>query len=174
MFNHTLNTTFRLLGSKALNHSTKATGNGVLLFGQAGITPKDTPDWVYLNAFWAIDKFSSAARAPDQGGPLGRAGLLFDAVGLGRYGSALGNEANNSVGFALGYQMFFDTFRRQLVVEVGARKDTKGASQDAVALGGRFQQAFGRHLLLRFDSFISGGKDRGPGYGGRTELMVKF
>jgi hypothetical protein len=144
------------------------------LFAQIGLTPKGTPDWLYLDAFWAIDKFSSAARGPEEGGPLGRTGLLFSAVGLGRYGAALGNYADNSVGLALGYQMFFDAFRRQLVVEVGAKKDTKGTQQDTVALGARVQQAIWRHLLLQFDTFVAGGRRQGPGFGGRTELVVKF
>jgi hypothetical protein len=174
LVNHTFNTTFRVVGSRALNQPTPQTNNGVLLFSQIALTPKGSPDWLYLDAFWAIAKFSSAARAPDAGGPLGRTGLLFSAVGLGRYGAALGNGANDSVGFSLGYQMFFAALRRQLVLEIGARKDTKGTSQDAAALGARVQQAIWRHLLLQFDSFVSAGRQRGPGYGGRTELVVKF
>jgi hypothetical protein len=174
LFDTTLNTTFRVLGSSALNKSTPQTNNGALLFTQIGVTPLGTLDWLYLNAFWAIDKFSSAARGPEEGGPLGRTGLLFSAIGIGRYGSALGNQAENSAGLALGYQIFFSEFRRQLLVEVGARKDTKGTRQDALALGARVQQAIWRHLLLQLDAFVAGGRNRGPGYGGRTELVVKF
>jgi hypothetical protein len=174
LFDTTLNTTFRVLGSRALNKPTPQTRNGALLFTQIAVTPLGKPDWLYLNAFWAIDKFSSAARGPEEGGPLGRTGLLFNAVSLGRYGSALGNQAEDSIGLALGYQMFFSEFRRQLLVEVGARKDTKGTRQDAVALGARVQQAIWRHLVLQLDTFVAGGRNRGPGYGGRTELVVKF
>ena len=174
LFNHSFNTTFRLLGSRALNRPTAQTSDGVLLFSQIALTPKDTLDWVYLDVFWAIDKFSSAARGLEEGGPLGRTGLLFSAVGLGRYGSALGSQAEHSVGLALGYQMFFDAFRRQVVLEIGARKDTKRTNQDAAALGVRLQQAIWRHLLLQFDSFVAGGRHQGTGYGGRTELVVKF
>jgi hypothetical protein len=173
-FGNAFNTTFRILGSAALNHATPQTSSGALLFSQVALTPKGTLDWVYLDLFVAIAKFSSAARSPDAGGPLGRIGILYDAVGLGRYGSALSNEANHSVGFALGYQMFFDTFRRQLILEVGARKDTKRTNLDAAAMGARLQQAIWRHLILQFDTFVSGGRHQGPGYGGRTELMVKF
>ena len=174
LFNHSFNTTFRLLGSRALNRPTAQTSDGVLLFSQIALTPKDTLDWVYLDVFWAIDKFSSAARGLEEGGPLGRTGLLFSAVGLGRYGSALGSQAEHSAGLALGYQMFFDAFRRQVVLEIGARKDTKRTNQDAAALGVRLQQAIWRHLLLQFDSFVAGGRHQGIGYGGRTELVVKF
>src|SRR5262249_30264860 len=130
--------------------------------------------WLYLNAFCGIDRFSSAARAPDAGGPLGRIGILFESLGLGRYGAALGNRVADSAGGAVGYQMFFSQARRQLVLEAGGRKDTNGTRQDRVAFGGRFEQAIGSRLVLRFDSFISTGPHRGPGYGGRTELMVKF
>ena len=174
LLDNAFNTTFRILGSRALDRPTPQTSNGVLLFSQIALTPKGTLDWVYLDLFWAIDKFSSAARGPEEGGPLNRTGLLFSAPALGRFGSALGNEAEHSVGFALGYQMFFDVFRRQVTFEVGARKDTKRTNQDAAALGVRLQQAIWRHLILQFDSFVAGGRHQGTGYGGRTELVVKF
>ena len=174
IFDTTFNTTFRILGSRALNRPTSQTANGALLYAEIGLTPEGTPNWAYLDAFVAIDRFSSAGRNPDAGGPLGKTGLLFQAVGLGRYGAALGNSADNSVGFVLGYQMFFAYFRQQLILELGARKDTRGSDQDALAFGGRFQQAIGRHLIFQLDSFVSGGSHRGVGYGGRTELVVKF
>ncbi|MGE5306958.1 MAG: hypothetical protein ACM3TN_26940 [Alphaproteobacteria bacterium] len=174
LFNNAFNTTLRILGSRALDRQTPQTSNGVLLFSQIALTPKGTLDWAYLDLYWAIDKFSSAARGPDEGGPLARIGLLFSSPALGRYGSALDNEAEHSVGFALGYQMFFDTFRRQLLLEVGARKDTTRASRDAAAIGARLQQAIWRHLLVQFDTFVAGGRHQGTGYGGRTELTVKF
>jgi hypothetical protein len=174
LLDNAFNTTFRILGSRALDRPTPQTSNGVLLFSQIALTPKGTLDWVYLDLFWAIDKFSSAARGPEEGGPLSRTGLLFSSPALGRYGSALGNDAEHSVGFALGYQMFFDTFRRQLLLEVGARKDTRRTNRDAAAMGARLQQAIWRHLLVQFDTFITGGRHQGPGYGGRTELVVKF
>ncbi len=168
------NTTFRILGSGALNHATPQTSNGALLFSQIALTPKGTLDWVYLDLFVAINKFSSAARGPEEAGPLTRTGLLFSSPALGRYGSALGSEAEHSAGFALGYQMFFDTFRRQLLLEVGARKDTTRANRDAAAVGARLQQAIWRHLILQLDTFAAGGRHQGMGYGGRTELTVKF
>lgn len=174
LFGEALNTTFRILGSGALNHATPQTSNGALLFSQVALTPKGTLDWVYLDLFLAINKFSSAARGPEEAGPLTRTGLLFSSPALGRYGSALNSEAEHSVGFALGYQMFFDTFRRQLLLEVGARKDTTHASRDAAAMGARLQQAIWRHLILQFDTFVAGGRHQGVGYGGRTELTVKF
>ena len=55
---------------------------------------------------------------------MGRTGILFAAVGLGRYGAALGNRADNAVGGSLGYQMFFKRTRQQLIVELGGRKHT--------------------------------------------------
>jgi hypothetical protein len=70
--------------------------------------------------------------------------------------------------------MFFDTFRRQLILEVGARKDTKRTNVDAAAMGARLQQAIWRHLIVQVDTFVAGGRHQGTGYGGRTELMVKF
>ncbi len=174
LLGRTLNSTFRVVGSQALDQETPETSDGVLFFTELGLTPHGGLNWLYLNAFWGIERFSSAARAPDAGGPLGRVGVLFEALGLGRYQAALGNRADDSAGGALGYQMFFDQFRRQLTLEVGGRKDTNGTRQDRVAFGGRLEQAIGHHFILRFDSFISTGPHRGPGYGGRTELMAKF
>ena len=174
LLNHTVNFVYRLVGSRALNHPSKETTTGTLLFTQVAMTPKGTLDWIYLDTFVAIDKFSSAARGPDAGGPLGRTGLLFESVGLGRYGAPLHNDANHAVGFALGYQMFFATFRRQITIEFGGRKNTRGTQEDAIALAARGQQAFGRHFLVEIDGFVSGNRNVGTGYGGRTELKVKF
>lgn len=172
--NYTFNTVYRFVGSRALNHPSPQTTTGALLFTQVSYTPKGTLDWIYLDSFVAIDKFSSAARGPDAGGPLGRTGLLFEAVGLGRYGPPLHNDANHAIGFALGYQTFFAVFRRQLTIEFGGRKNTRGTKEDAIALAARGQQAIGRHFIVQIDGFVSGNRNEGTGYGGRTELKVKF
>jgi hypothetical protein len=168
-----INTTFRVLGSRALDDEKPGVGNGVLLFTQVGMTPNKTPNWLYLNLFWAIGRFSSAARGPEAGGPLITTGLMYSTPELGRFGPALSNRAEDAVGAAVGYQMFFAAFRRQLVLELGARAATEGDG-DAIAVGARFQQAFGRHVVLQLDGHVSSGEDRSLGYGTRSELVFKF
>jgi hypothetical protein len=89
---------------------------------------------------------------------------------MDRYGSALSsNPAPCSVGLSAGYQMFFDGTRRQVVIEAGGR-----THQPAIALGGRLQQALGKHVVIQFDTFVSGHDHDAVGYGARSEILFKF
>jgi predicted NBD/HSP70 family sugar kinase len=65
--------------------------------------------------------------------------------------------------------MFFDGARRQVVIEAGGR-----THKDAIALGGRLQQAFGKHTIIQIDTFVAGQEERSVGAGARTEVMFKF
>ncbi len=168
------NTAFRANASIALESESAAVSDGVLLFGEVSRTLPGSEDVAYGNFFWGIDEYSSAARDPTAGGPLGRTGLLFAAVGLGQYGSALSNRADHVVGGALGYQKFFNQNRTQLVLEVGGRKGTKKRIDDAAAAGFRFQQAIGSRFILRLDGFAAIQEDRDEGFGVRSELLVRF
>lgn len=181
------NTAFHLLGSHVIGSKVSvrpgrpvaAVDDGYLLWSEVSYVLPWTEDNVYLNAFYGLDSFSSAARGPDTGGPLGRHGLAFAAQGLGRYGAPLSNQARDSYGFALGYQMFFDGVRRQLLFEFGARESTRNNGPTAVAILSRFQQAFGQRTQLQLDAFYSHtdsnirgiGKD---GYGLRSEIRFNF
>ncbi len=138
------------------------------------MTSKGTDAVAYGNFFWAIDELTSAARDETAGGPLGRVGLRFSAVGLGDCGVALSNRAGKDVGGSLGYQWFLDPYRSQLVLDVSGRKGTSSEIDDTAAIGGRFQQAIGRHLILRLDAFASSQEDRDEGFGVRSELQVCF
>ena len=129
-------------------------GDGSILFGELSITPHGTINNLYATAFWGHDRFRSIARAPGTGGPLGRAGILFAGVGIGSFGAALGNQADNSVGGTVGYQMFWQNQRRQLIVEAGGREELKGAESGAYALGMRFQQAIGQRWQLQATGFV--------------------
>lgn len=169
-----INTTFRVLGSRALEHQTSAVGSGVLLFSQIAMTPHRTSNWLYLNLFCALGRFSSAARGPDAGGPLVAAGLLYSSPEIGRFGPALSNRTEDSVGMAIGYQMFFAAFRRQLVLELGGRAGTSRDEDDAIALGARFQQALGRHAVLEIAGQVAEAEHRSTGYGVRSQLTFKF
>ena len=170
------NTSFRAVTSQPIEEDTAAASGGVLLFAEVSRTPAHSDRLWYANGFWGIEDFTSAARGPETGGPLGRTGILFSAVGLGSYGSALGNEANDSFGGAAGWQTFLgdDTHRRQLILEVGGRADTDASNRESVAIGLRFGQAVGRHAILRVDGFLAGSDDQGPSSGLRTELQIKF
>jgi len=174
LFGESISTSFSIDGSYALDHQTPAVSDGVLFYGEMGRSPKGTPDWMYVDAFWGIDKFSSAAREEDAGGPLGRTGILFEALQLGHYGAPLGNRANDAFGGSVGYQMFWDLFRRQLILELGGRHDNSSSGFDAFGVGGRLQQAFGRHLILGADAFVAAIANHAPGYGARSEAQIKF
>lgn len=173
------NASFRLLGSFAVDDETAFSTDGVLFFSELSWTPKGNHDLLYVTSFAAAGEFSSAARGPATGGPLGRAGINFAAVGLGSYGAALSSRARDTAGGAVGYQKFFDHTRRQLIFELGARFGTSSAEADAFAGTVRFQQALGRRLVMVVDGFV-GRRSGLPGigddtlYGGRIELLTKF
>jgi hypothetical protein len=169
-----INTSFRALASIPMNMESPATGRGALLFAELSHTPAHSEDIVYLNGFWGIDEFSSAARGPDTGGPLGRTGLLFAAVELGRYGAPLGNGAQNALGAALGFQRFFNEKRSQVVVEAGFRSDTNNTDQAALAIASRFETAIGQNNILRLDAFLTGRENGEPASGARVEWLIKF
>ena len=168
------NTSFRVLGSWALEQESLAVSDGWLLFSEVSLTPPWTHDNVYLNAYWGINDFASAARGETLGGPLGRVGILFAAVGLGRYGAPLSNRPNNSAGGALGYQWFFDDTRGQIVFEAGGRVGTETISPTIGAIGARYQQAIGQHMVLQLDVFGSLVHNGQEGYGTRCELRFEF
>lgn len=168
------NTSFRLLQSVAVDDENAFAGTGTLLFSEVSTTPHGTEDVVYLNAFWGIDEYTSASRAPDVGGPLGRVGILFAAVGLGRYDAALNNRAQDVAGAALGWQQLFDEGRKQLILEIAARISTDRDDSSGVAVGARWQQALGQHVVLRADAFVNYQEAIGPGFGSRVEFLVKF
>lgn len=170
------NTTVTLNTSFPAKRETPQTSRGTLIFNEMSWTPPHTKDFLYLNTFLGIGEFSSAIRGPATGGPLGRTGILFAAVGLGRYGAALGNRADNAAGGSLGYQKFLDRTRKQLIVELGGRKSTNDRvdNNDAVAAGLRYQQAIGRHYIARVDAFGAVREGRDPAYGARLEWLTKF
>lgn len=156
---------------------------GALFLSELSWTPPYSHDLVYVNTFWAIDRYIPAAQGPAVGGPLGRAGINFAAVGLGSYGAPLSSVARDAVGGAVGYQKFFNHTRRQLIVEAAARLGTRSSELDAYAVTARFQNALGRRFVVVVDGFVSyleapefsflNLDDRTP-YGGRLELVVKF
>jgi len=173
-FGRTVNTAIRVNRSDALEEPTPAARNGTLVFGEFSITPHGTHDVAYLNLFWGANEYRSALRDETAGGPLGRTGILFAAVGLGNYGSALSNQADNVVGAAIGRQFFWDGERKQIIVEIGGRAGTEETTADQAAIGARYQQALGRRFVLRFDGFVASREGGDDASGVRTELLTRF
>ena len=138
-------------------------------------TPHHTEDLVYLNTFWAIDQFTSPARGPLMGSPLGQTGVLLAAVGLGRYVAPIPNRTDNLAGGSFGYQMFYDGTRTQLTWEVGGVKETKGPeNRGMVATGWRYPKAIGQHYVLGADTFVGKREGEDVSTGARTEFLVRF
>jgi hypothetical protein len=108
-------------------------------------------------------------------GPLALTGLLFAGNGLGAF-TALSNQADESIGGSLGYQMFFSpALRRSLILEIGGRKDDSPDGFDAVGIVAKISQAIGRRVFISMDVF--GVHQEGPrktGYGLRSELNFIF
>ncbi len=180
-------TAFHVLGSHTVGTKTAtvagrpvaAVDDGYLLWSELSYVLPWSDDNAYANVFWGIDNFSSAARGPDVGGPLGRHGLLFASQGIGRYTPALSNQAEDAYGFAVGYQKFLGSFRRQVVFELGARDSTQTNGPSAAAALIRFQQGIGQRTVLQLDTFYSYTDSNIPGishdgYGLKAEVLVNF
>lgn len=170
-----LNSTFRVNASIPEHDQSPAVGSGVLLLSQLSSTLPSSDNIVYFNTFWNIDRFTSAARSQDQGTPVANLGILYGPVGMGRYGVPLGQPIDDTIGTAIGYQMFLDGIDSQIIFEVGARTSTQSERDEGVlGFGTRYQRTIGEHHVLRLDSFVAGQESEGVSYGFRTEWMVKF
>jgi hypothetical protein len=172
-FGH-LNTSFRFLLSEASEDDNASVGSGTLLFAETSYTPSRTDNNVYINGFLGVDQYTPAALDEGVGGPLARTGILFAAVGLGSFRPAIDNAAGEVYGSAVGYQMFFQGGRRQLIAEAGFRQETEGSESATSATGLRFQQAHGRHTIYILDGYYSDDDDIGDTSGVRTEIRIKF
>lgn len=175
-------TAFRAVMSHALDDRvpkgmgpSSAVDDGVVLFAEASFTPAWTENLMYATLFWGIDNYTPAARTSGAAGPMGRAGINFAGPGMGRFGAPVSNYAQDAVGGAVGYQWWFDhDFRKNLVAEIGWRKDTNDTSTGAGGLSFRYQQAFGEHVLLQLDAHGSIAEGRDEGWGSRVELRYAF
>ena len=91
----------------------------------------------------------------------------------------MSNQASDAVGGSLGYQMFFDETRKQVILELGGRSDTEGkdgggANDAEIAGGARYQQALGQHWIMILDCFVAKQESRGVTPGTRMEFLAKF
>jgi len=170
-----LNTTFRVTGSIPEGDETPTVGRGALLLSQLSSTLSGSDSIAYFNTFWNIGRFTSAARSPDQGGPLANLGILYGPVGMGRYGVPLGQPIDDTIGTAIGYQMFLNGIDSQIILELGARTSTKSERDEGVlGIGARYQRAIDKRHVLRLDAFVAGEEGDGLSHGLRIEWMIKF
>jgi len=174
------NSTGRVNVSRALDGESAAVSSGTLLTHELSRTVPWNEDMVYLNTFYGVDDYASAARDPSTGGPLGPMGILYASAGLGSYSAPLGNRVGDTVGFALGYQHFFDGkySKKQLILEMAGRAGHDGGEESSLGLGFRYQQAVGKHAILQFEGFAACYDDDSrvdnSGYGVRSEFIWKF
>jgi len=168
------NLSSRILGSHALEQESAVVSDGYLAFAELSWTPAWTDDNVYVNAFVGIDDFSSASRGPDNGGPLGRTGILFSAIGLGHYGAPLSDTAQKTYGFALGYQQFINPIKNQFIYEVGFKKETEDSKETSVAAALRYAHVLSQRMVFQFDIFKTFNQETEDAQGVRAELLVQF
>ena len=176
------NSTLRANGSWGLDGGgTAAVDSGYVFTSQLSRTMRYNDDIFYFDTFYGLGDYTSAARDPAVGGPLGIIGILYASSGLSDYAAPLGNQVGDSVGFAAGYQAFLGGKRKaQLIFELGGRKATESGGESSMGFGMRYQRAFGQHYILRLDGFAAGYDDESRplredfGYGLRAEWLVKF
>lgn len=168
------NTAFRINASLAENKSNAKVGDGVLFSSELSFTPHKSDDIVYLNTFVAAGNFTQAGREPVVGGPLGALGILFASPSLGNFGSELDSFANDVIGFALGYEAFWDNHRRSLTLEVAGRAETGRDGVNDLAVGFEFRQRLLQRLQLQLDAHRSFQESRDDGFGARMELQYQF
>ena len=170
-----ITTAFRVNTSVALDKAIPGViDDGTLLSAEFSMHPSGTDDILYLNPFVAIDNYTQAGREPILGGPLAALGILFASPNLSNYGAELNPFANEVVGFAAGYQSFWDNNRRNLVLEIAGRKDTSGSDSDDLSLGFQLQQAIGQHYQAQIEAFYTFQEDRRDASGARVELLVTY
>lgn len=171
----TMNSTFRLNASTALDEGSAAVDDGALLTSILSWTPHHTHDNMYFGSYLGVENFTSAARSPVAGGPLANIGILYAATGLGTVGAPISNAAGEVVGGAFGYQQFFNHGRSQMIYEVAARVGLDSdENNDTLALGARYRRAVGQHTVLTVDAFTGNNEVDDGFFGGRLELLWKF
>ena len=123
--------------SLATDGESKGIGDGFLLSAELFTTVPGSNDIFYLNPFVSIGQYSQLGRELISGGPLGSLGIMYASLNLGAYGAELSPFTDDNIGFATGYQAFWDHTRRYMIIELAGRinydnnKDTK----DAIGVG---------------------------------------
>lgn len=175
------NSTTRLNGSYSIDDGSDAVDSGLVLTSQFSRTMTYNDDIFYFDSFWGSGNYTSAARDPAVGGPLGIIGILFASAGLGDYQAPLGNQVSKSIGFASGYQHFLANQNGASIIgEIGGRVATNDDGENSLGLAIRYQKPIGQHSILQIDAFVAGYDDNlrpsrdDAGYGLRCEWRLKF
>ena len=81
---------------------------------------------------------------------------------------------DDDVGFALGYQAFWNHRRTNLVLELATKKDFGGSGNDSVAIGYQLQQAVGQYFQIQIESFYTFNNLISDGAGARFEILTVY
>ncbi len=173
-YRNTYNLAARALLSHADGMRTAWSDDGVLLFHELSWTPHGSHDLIYVNGFWAIDQYTSPARGPLQGGPLGQTGILFASPAIGQFGAPIDVRTDDIAGASLGYQFLFADGRQQVVMEIGGAQPTKGRSDGRLGGALRVQRAIGQHHVLLGDCVLLKSESDDLVIGLRGEWLMKF
>ena len=172
-----ISTAFRVNASLALEDEIPGNviGDGVLFTAELSKTVPGSDDIVYFNSFLNIGNFTQAGREAIVGGPLANTGILFASPNLSTFGAEINPFTDDDVvGFAVGYQAFFDNKRRNLILEMAGRHDLSGNGFDSLGFGFQLQQAIGRYVQLTFESFYTINENREDGSGARAEIQIVY
>ena len=171
-----LSTAFRVNSSFALEDeiSGNVIGDGTLITAELSSIVTGSDDIAYFNPFIGIGNFTQAGREAILGGPLANTGILFASPNLSLYGAEIRPFTEDVVGFAAGYQAFWDNHRRNLILEVAGRHDYDGGDFDSLGVGFQLQQAVGQHVQLQLEGFYTVNEANDDGSGGRFEILVVY
>ncbi len=172
------NSALRLNTSIALDKRSSAISDGWLISHALARKMKHSDDVLTLSSFGEIDNYTSAARGPATGGPLGGISLLQRAVGIGSYGSPIEVADGDLLGFEISYQHFLDSEeKRQILISAGGAgtyDPIPGRDDFTAAIALQYQHALSSNLVWSLGSFGSITDDDEKGFGLRTELQRKF
>jgi len=171
-----ISSAFRINNSIALDEEIggNVIGDGSLLSAEFSTIVPGSDDIAYINPFISIGNFTQAGREQILGGPLASLGILFASPNLSTYGAEVSPFTDDVVGFATGYQAFWDDHRRNLILEIAGRHDYDGQGFDQLGLGFQLQQAIGQHIQAQLEGFYTFNGERDDGVGARAELFIVY
>ena len=171
-----ISTAFRMNSSIALDDEIagNVVGDGTLITGEFSFTPHYSHDIAYFNPFVAIGNFTQAGREAILGGPLANTGILFASPNLSTHGAEINPFVDDDIGFAVGYQAFYEHRRRNLVLELATKKDFSGSGNDSLAVGYQLQQAVGQYVQLQAETWYTFNNEISDGSGFRLEMLIVY
>jgi hypothetical protein len=172
-----ISTAFRVNSSIALDDEIagNVVGNGSLITAEFSALVPGSEDIIYFNPYVSIGNYTQAGREAIVGGPLANTGILFASPNLSTYGAEISPFTDDVLGFAAGYQAFWDHTRRNLILEVAAKHDYDGDAFDSYGIGFQLQQAIGQNFQAQLEAFHAINTDnRNDNTGARVELLIVY